>query len=179
MSKRLSVGLIALTWALIAVALILSKEYILATGQTVLLETEPVDPRDLLRGDYVVLNYKISSINLTNILSSSNSYPPGQTIFVLLEPAGKFWQVKEVKSEQFTAAQGIIVNGRVVSSSGSTIRVRYGIESYFVPEGKGRQIEQYMRRGAQSVVSVEAAVDKNGNAMIRRVLIDDLPVRFD
>ena len=31
------------------------QEYGLARGATALLETRPVDPRDLLRGDYVIL----------------------------------------------------------------------------------------------------------------------------
>jgi uncharacterized membrane-anchored protein len=30
----------------------------LASGTVVLLEARPVDPRDLLRSDYIILNYK-------------------------------------------------------------------------------------------------------------------------
>ena len=33
-----------------------TQERILRVGQLILLETQPVDPRDLLRGDYVRLN---------------------------------------------------------------------------------------------------------------------------
>jgi uncharacterized membrane-anchored protein len=33
----------------------------------VLLKTAPVDPRDFLRGDYVVLNYDISSVPVVDI----------------------------------------------------------------------------------------------------------------
>ena len=36
------------------------QERVLAGGKVVLLETRPVDPRDLLRGDYVILNYRIT-----------------------------------------------------------------------------------------------------------------------
>src|ERR1035441_2202352 len=41
------------------------QERALAGGKLVLLETRPVDPRDLLRGDYVTLNYKISDVALS------------------------------------------------------------------------------------------------------------------
>jgi len=39
-----------------------NHERSLTQGRVVQLETRPVDPRDLLRGDYVILNYKISRV---------------------------------------------------------------------------------------------------------------------
>ena len=41
---------------------VVQQENIWRTGKVILLETQPVDPRDLLRGDFVRLNYKISSV---------------------------------------------------------------------------------------------------------------------
>ena len=43
------------------------QEHALSVGKIVMLETERVDPRDMLRGDYLILNYKISNVptNLT------------------------------------------------------------------------------------------------------------------
>ena len=44
-----------------AIALIVyDRVGVLREGSEVLLQTRPVDPRDFLRGDYVVLNYQIS-----------------------------------------------------------------------------------------------------------------------
>ena len=40
------------------------QEFVLARGRTILLETRPVDPRDLLRGDYLILRYKINDVPL-------------------------------------------------------------------------------------------------------------------
>jgi uncharacterized membrane-anchored protein len=40
--------------------LVVQKEYVLAKGQTVLLELAPRDPRSLMQGDYMVLDYAIS-----------------------------------------------------------------------------------------------------------------------
>ena len=39
-----------------------SRASILRSGRDVLLKTVPVDPRDLLRGDYVILSYDISRL---------------------------------------------------------------------------------------------------------------------
>ncbi|XXF76525.1 GDYXXLXY domain-containing protein [Myxococcaceae bacterium GXIMD 01537] len=41
-------------------ALIVQKEQLLAHGQPVLLELAPVDPRSLMQGDYMTLDYAIS-----------------------------------------------------------------------------------------------------------------------
>ncbi|HEY5965599.1 MAG TPA: GDYXXLXY domain-containing protein, partial [Xanthobacteraceae bacterium] len=50
-------GLVQL--ALIAM-MVIDRASVLREGTEVLLQTRPVDPRDFLRGDYVVLSYDIS-----------------------------------------------------------------------------------------------------------------------
>ncbi|OIO30741.1 hypothetical protein AUJ77_01795 [Candidatus Nomurabacteria bacterium CG1_02_43_90] len=64
---------IGIFWIVILGAFIGFKEFTLRTGQEVLLKTLPVDPRDFFRGDYVVLRYDISRINL--------SYYPDAPVF--------------------------------------------------------------------------------------------------
>jgi uncharacterized membrane-anchored protein len=48
------------------------------------------------------------------------------------------------------------------------IRIAYGLESYFVPEGTGRAIETTERKRLEIV----AAVSSSGQAAIKRLLID-------
>ena len=38
------------------------REWVRQTGQNIFLRTAPIDPRDAMRGDYVRLNYAISSV---------------------------------------------------------------------------------------------------------------------
>jgi len=45
-----------------------------------------------------------------------------------------------------------------------SVSVSYGIESYFVPEGTGREIEQELRKGD---LSVDIAVDAQGRTAIK------------
>lgn len=45
---------------LVPTGLIIQKERVLASGQVVLLELAPRDPRSLMQGDYMVLDYAIS-----------------------------------------------------------------------------------------------------------------------
>ena len=42
--------------------IIAGRAAILRNGKEVLLKVEPIDPRDLLRGDYIFLGYEISGI---------------------------------------------------------------------------------------------------------------------
>ncbi|AEI69050.1 GDYXXLXY domain-containing protein [Corallococcus macrosporus] len=45
---------------LVPTGLVVQKERVLRSGKTVLLELAPVDPRSLIQGDYMVLDYAIS-----------------------------------------------------------------------------------------------------------------------
>ena len=53
------------------------------------------------------------------------------------------------------------------------LRITYGIEQYFVPEGEGREIESARNQGKVSIV---AAVTPAGRAAIKRLLLDGKPV---
>ena len=83
------------------------QERALASGTLVLLETRPVDPRDLLRGDYVILNYKISDVPLALFSpAQTNGLPPGQTVYVALEPRGEFYEVVQASTNPIDARCG-------------------------------------------------------------------------
>ena len=97
------------------------QEHALATGKIILLETRRVDPRDLLRGDYVTLNYKISDVTLSPPSAPSDevpSYrvPPGTTIYVALEQRGQFHEVVLASTSRITPADGqVVLKGRTRS----------------------------------------------------------------
>lgn len=52
---------------LVLLSVIGFKQYAVWTGETVLLKTTPIDPRDLLRGDFVAVEYQISTIDLDKV----------------------------------------------------------------------------------------------------------------
>jgi uncharacterized membrane-anchored protein len=146
------------------------QERTLASGKVILLETRPVDPRDLLRGDYVRLNYKISNVP-GNVFSPplARELPAGTTVYIGLEQRGQFYEVIRAALEKFQPASGeVVVKGRSVSNWGSTnsVRIEYGLERYFVGEGKGNP------RGK---LTVRAAVPDSGQARIKEVLVDGKP----
>ncbi len=54
-------------------------------------------------------------------------------------------------------------------SANAMIRVRYGIESYFVTQGEGPRLEQLAR---DKKLAALVAVDSGGNAAIKGILVD-------
>ena len=163
-------------------ALVESRAAILRGGTEARLKTVPVDPRDLFRGDYVVLAYPISTVAGSDNVKGVRR---GDTVFVTLaRDAEGFAQAKAVAATRPVAGEGeVVIAGRVLSTgacalneagqadcaSGSgRLRVAYGLESYFVPQGEGRRIETTSR----ARIEVVAAVAADGTAAIKRLLID-------
>lgn len=162
--------------------------YTLHFGDPVLLATTPVDPRDLFRGDYVNLEYEVSALDLDTLAGGDGEYRSGQVVWVALAPGeGPFWQAVAV-SGQRPAPSGdtVAVRARVRSvypgprpdrggPGGLLMRVTYGTEAFYVPEGEGRRLERVRDRGR---LAVELAVNRFGRPVLRRVLLDGEEVRW-
>jgi len=161
------------------------KQWTLSTGTHIVLETQPVDPRSLFQGDYVRLNYTISTLHLAG-LPSDRPFKAHERIYVLLRKGDPYWAPVSIHHERPAPPPGhVAVKGTVVgmgnrrwnqqSRSWEAIEhlmVRYGIENYFVPEGEGRDLE---RPKPDEKVSIRVAVDQFGNAGIKAVLVNGQP----
>jgi len=157
--------------------IIITKVATLTGGTDVVLRIRPVDPRDPLRGDYVTFNYDISSIN-SYIVRDVNEIKNGNTVYVALREAGKYWTALTVSVKK--PADGIFIKGKVVSGGvknegdiisprqSSDIRIIYGIEEYFIPEGKG---QDFVFGDKETVARV--MVDKNGNPVLKQIYVDN------
>ncbi|MDR3331669.1 MAG: GDYXXLXY domain-containing protein [Synergistaceae bacterium] len=122
---------------------------VLSLGEAVLLETEPVDPRDIFRGDYVTLNYKISSIpedlmpeamtgDETDAYSSRNRT---REVYVTLKKDDS--GVGSVESVSLSApASGLYLKSLATRSWNSSFTCDYRLGVYFLPEGTGGEMEE-------------------------------------
>jgi uncharacterized membrane-anchored protein len=159
-----------------------SRASILRNGKDVVLKTVPVDPRDLLRGDYVVLSYDISSIPVDKLVDKPPTEETDAQLSVRLSQGEDgFWHVAEAAFGALEARE----DGSVIAKtqpfyfypqSGSVdalLSVEYGIERYYVPEGEGKPLEE--ARNAEAL-SVMARVDESGRMQIRTISIDGKPL---
>jgi uncharacterized membrane-anchored protein len=170
MNKKIFIG-IAIFWVVIFAVFIGSKEFTLQTGQEVLLKTEPVDPRDLFRGDYVTLGFEISRVEL----GDKHDFEPGDTIYLALQNT-EGYGTYDSASHSLQETELPQIKGEVESVLKDSVRIHYGIESYFVPENVGKAIEILQ---GEDVVDVLISIDKFGNSIIKDLLIEGEPVDFD
>ncbi|ABC90633.1 hypothetical conserved membrane protein [Rhizobium etli CFN 42] len=159
--------------------IIQSRASILSNGAEVLLKTTPVDPRDFLRGDYVVLNYDISTVPVETVSGGIPAEPGERTLWVRLkkQPDG-FWTVSESSFQALPPQpETVILRSKPFYSgglaAGDSIRAEYGIERYYVPEGQGKPIEEARNDGN---VAIAVRVSPDGSAQIRSLLVDGKPV---
>ncbi|MDR3353565.1 MAG: GDYXXLXY domain-containing protein [Synergistaceae bacterium] len=128
---------------------------VLSLGDRVLLETIPVDPRDFLRGDYVILNYKISSLPDELHLGDEfdEAYNADDPVFVTLslDPDGVA-SVSGISTKR--PLSGIYLEGNLSRSwLGDDYSVDYGLRAYYVPEGTGRDLEEAIRSEEEVVLA--------------------------
>jgi len=121
-------------------------------GKTYLLECHSVDPRDLLSGDYIFLRYDISVPPET--LSDAGK-DRGNVVYVLLHSVGSVWEIDEVSPVPPTGDVPFL-KGRINGS-----QIDYGIERYYVPEGKGKYVPGDLR--------AEIVVQLDGTAQLKRL----------
>lgn len=140
-----------------------------AYGRVITLRTTPIDPRDLLYGDYVTLNYSISQLP-TSLWREPGSYPRrGTPVYVVLRPAGETYAAVRVYASNPTVpANQVVLRGWVADRWRRRLRIRYNLERYYVPEGTGRELE---RRGARQPLLVNISIAPWGQARITGVKI--------
>ena len=172
MEKKNIFLLVGVFWLIILLGFVIIKEFTLQTGEEVLLKTRPVDPRDLFRGDYVVLRYEISTLDLGSIPTDYTGFENGDKIYVGLSIKEEYGSPSKIYRN--SPKEGLYLKGTVKDVRNNMLNVEYGIENYFVPEGEGRAIE----RQTGGNLDVKVSIDKFGNAGIKTLLIDGQEVDF-
>ena len=180
--------LVALLQTGVIAYIIVNRAIHLAHGREIVLDVVPVDPRDLLRGDYVRLSYPASRLN-GSIVHLPEHPESGMPIFVTLErqgqaPANK-WVAVAASTERpaLPDTEGkVVLRGDLDSwyvqdlagranklSAGDHVNVNYGIETYFIPEGTGAALERMTREG---VIKTIVNVGRDGRAAIKELIVD-------
>jgi uncharacterized membrane-anchored protein len=180
--KRLIIAALVLALAQIGFLswMIAGRAAILRNGKEVLLKVEPVDPRDLLRGDYIRLGYEISRIP-TKLIAN---IPPGKltsddtSIVVRLKKgADGYWGPTTTwlgKAPTPAAADEADIVGHIAEGwdlgPDTTIAPDYGIERFYLPEGEGMPIQNDMR---VRPFGIRVALASDGTAQIKALMDGD------
>ncbi|GHC67572.1 GDYXXLXY domain-containing protein [Limoniibacter endophyticus] len=165
-------GIMAMFQSGFLLASIQQRADVLRNGAEIVLQTAPVDPRDLLRGDYVTLGYDITRIELSRVEGSKENTRRNQPVRVFVQTGSDGVASFTRASFDSTAMprEGeIMLLGTARSIGSTTLLINYGIERYYVPEGKGLAIEHAQR---EQRVDAVIAVSNGGKAQIKALRID-------
>jgi len=127
------------------------------------LKTAPVDPRDIFRGEYVILGYELSAqaeAFITDDLKDSKN------IYVSLDTSISPAIVSSVSLKK--PKSGVYIKGDLNRRWSNNVNITFpSLAQYYVPEGQGKVIED-LEPGA---LEVEVSV-KNGQARIIDLLFE-------
>ncbi|CAG0972434.1 MAG: GDYXXLXY domain-containing protein [Rhizobiaceae bacterium] len=182
-ANRLVIAAIALSLVQIGFLswMIAGRAAILRNGAEVLLRIQPVDPRDLLRGDYVVLAYDISQIPaavISNVPEGMTVTEEGPIYVRLAKGADNHWNAVSASLGKPSATpapageidiRGLMPGGWSFSRD-TSVRIEYGIERFYLPEGEGLAIQNDIRERPFSML---VAVARDGAPQIKALLDGD------
>lgn len=191
--KKLAVFIVIILLQLALLTVMVLNSYaVLFWGEKILLKVVPVDPRSLFQGDYVRLGYSFSNLDLTKV---QHDFDPQQInyqekLYLVLEKKAQEWDVvlatrdkNKVKGLTFIEAKMLYFSPGVLTEEqekelkekgieppSNILHLKLPIEQYYVPEGKGLEIEERIREGE---VYAQVAVYK-GKARVMDLIIDKL-----
>lgn len=184
--RRLLVGLLAATLLQLSVlgGELVAAAYPRWTGTPIRVAVQPVDPRDLFRGNYARLNYAFSMVDVA-LWRDGQAPIPGQRVYVSLEQddAGA-WQASGMSGNR--PDRGMFLRGRYrYAMTGmrdvdtalqwgrprvDSYRVEYGIEAWFAPKDQAQAVERQLRRHD---VYAQVFVAGNGKASLAGLEVVD------
>jgi uncharacterized membrane-anchored protein len=132
-----------------------------ATGQTVTLETRPVDPYDILAGYYVTLAYAVERADSDLV---EGDLEEGQTVFVNVEKDEPAWRLRSITSEPDTYDGAVSIRA---TWKGSVARIEEA-SRFYVPEDRRHEIDGLLRAGR---AYVDLKVDAGGAPAVLRLRV--------
>jgi len=155
------------------------REWLIHRGRTLYLRTMPVDPRDPFRGDYVRLDYEISWLDsrlwrdgLKAAPSPEDVQRPdrgkGRQVFLGLSVDESGVAEPEYVTDR-RPAEGLFLKGRTDSTWANALQVHYGLEAYFMEQGKGLDLERGRTRPDRIRIplEMETAVGSSGASVLK------------
>jgi len=161
--------------------MIQGRAAILQDGAEIILKTSPVDPRDLMRGDYVRLAFESISVVDGSLFKGEWPEKTGfAPVWLTLETGEDGLAVPTAVTRDRPEpgnANAIYLKSKPVELYGAersgskdvSVSLSFGIGRYYVPEGEGLEIEA--ARNAQRT-TVAVRVSEDGEAQIARLMID-------
>jgi uncharacterized membrane-anchored protein len=159
----LKLAIVILVFAVILGIFIIYLSYPLLSTKTAILSTQPVDPFDIFRGQYITIRYEISSIP-TLAEATVNDY-----IYILLKEDINGTARYESASLNKPSKDKLFIRGKIQRIYNNITQVEYGIEQYFFERDA-----RFQTGGMQ----IKVKLADNGVARISELLRDNKPIEI-
>lgn len=196
MSLAIRLGLIVLAMTVFLGAMIARPAALRANGTEIILPMEPVDPRDMLLGYYVIIRTPAHELNTRALDGPDTGWRQGDVVYVALEEAEDGWRPNGAFHDR--PRGGVFLQGRVASvyttsdmrdiepdeEDDDSWRVRrepipgterqelsvvYNLERYYAEADTARALEGMRRENRLRLI---VAVGDDGAAVIKGLEID-------
>ena len=161
---------------LILLAMTVKPAWTAMAGEEIQIQTAPVDPSDLFRGNYVALSYQIESINPKQldeaIFADFKSKNAGdhRNVYVQLEKGDdNLYHAGRVTYKN--PKTGIYLKGKLQIpyelEDSSVIQIEYGLDNYYAP----KEIAEELESSAAVKPAVAIIKVRNGHGVLKEIFI--------
>ena len=159
---------------IILLAMCVAPVYTLLSGEEITLQTRPVDPTDLFRGDYVHLNYEAEEVPSglvdPGVVKKVETSSSQTTVFVILKNKNGVYRPVRVSLKK--PDRGIYLKGKVnyIGVNGNqdnVAMIQYSLDKYFVEDNTGTDWEK-ASIGGNLLAKVKV---KNGYAYLTGIMV--------
>lgn len=170
--------LVALAQLYVPAKMIWDKEDVLDSGKEYKFKTAPIDPSDPFRGKYIILSYDENIIEIP----SDHNWTRGEIIYVsMIEDNEGFAKIKSISKEKIDLNQNFVKAkvGFITSFDTTKLTIDYPFDRFYMEESKAYDAELTYRESQRDTTKITYALVnvKNGDAVLKDVLIDGIPIR--
>ena len=159
--------------------MILDREDIIETGKVYKFKTIPIDPTDLFRGKYIILNYEADEFQV----GTKQGWEQRSEVFVRFgKDKEDFAKVLDVSYKRPVDSHDYVkAKLRYVSEIKGKFKLQlsYPFDRYYMEESKAPEAEKaHINAQRDSTLSTYALINiKDGEAVITNVMINDTPIK--
>ena len=157
--------------------MIYNQEDILNTGKIVKFQCEPIDPNDPFRGKYITLRFKESAIKVKNL----KEWNSNETIFAKIETSKNgFAKIKSIsKTKPTDNSTYLKLKINYSDDYENKIYLDFPFNRFYMNEYKAKNTEEVYAESTIDTTKIAYALvaTKNGEAVIKDVLIDNISIK--
>lgn len=163
-----AIALVALFQTAAIGKMVTDRAALLRDGREVVLATGAIDPRDLFRGHYTILNLEITRIPRETV-TRDPALEPGAPVYVtLVEGSDGYWRATALSADM-PEGQSPVIRGEFNHETTNQIILSFPFDRYFAPKDRALELEALDRANRLGVI---LALDGAGNGAIKGLMID-------